>query len=175
MSNKEADFVATAFADDRLGHYRSSHSPPRPENITTKKTAVAGQYTTPPMSTASLSTCHQLRSTPPMNSLTLLMITSFGVLALLGLSYWLRGKNKPKIPFVYWCFAQIYCFLAILGVGMMQAHLDCMSLWGDCYTLNYPFWLADYKPQLLNSIIIWSLLAGGATLINLLSWYRSDR
>jgi hypothetical protein len=94
-----------------------------------------------------------------MNLLTLLMIASFGVLVLLWLSYWLRGENKPKIPFVYWCFAQIYCFIGILGVGMMQAHLNCMSPWGDCYAHNYPIWLADYKPLLLNSITIWCLLA----------------
>ena len=101
-----------------------------------------------------------------MSLLTLLMVASFAVLAVLWLSYWLRGENKPRIPFTYWCFAQIYCFIAILGVGMMQAHLDCMSLWGDCYARNYPFWLADYKPLLLNSISIWLCLALTAAITN---------
>ena len=107
-----------------------------------------------------------------MSLVTLLMVASFAVLAVLWLSYWLRGENKPRIPFNYWCIAQIYCFIAILGVGMMQAHLDCMSLWGDCYARNYPFWLADYKPLLLNSITIWSLLAVAAILRNLVVLVR---
>ena len=94
-----------------------------------------------------------------MSYLTLLMIVSFPVLAFLWVSYRFRGDNKPTIPFGFWCFTQVYCFIAILGVGMMQAHLDCMSLWGDCYAGNYPIWLADYKPLLLNSITIWCLLA----------------
>ena len=101
-----------------------------------------------------------------MSLVTLLMVASFAVLAVLWLSYWLRGENKPRIPFNYWCIAQIYCFIAILGVGMMQAHLDCMSLWGDCYAHGYPSWLADYKPLLLNSIVIWLFLALALTVTN---------
>jgi len=50
---------------------------------------------------------------------------------------------------------------------MMQTHLDCMSLWGDCYAHNYPLWLADYKPLLLHSITGWCLLAVGAAFWNL--------
>ncbi len=110
-----------------------------------------------------------------MNFLTLLMISSFAVLAVLWLSYRLRGENEPSIPFVYWCFAQIYCFIAILGVGMMQAHLNCMSLWGECYANNYPFWLADYKPLLLHSITIWCLLAMCASTVNLVKFFRKQR
>lgn len=108
-----------------------------------------------------------------MSYLTLLMIVSFPVLAFLWVSYRFRADNKPSIPFGFWCFTQVYCFIAILGVGMMQAHLDCMSLWGDCYAHNYPFWLADYKPLLLHSITIWNLLAVAATLINLVVVIRS--
>jgi hypothetical protein len=100
------------------------------------------------------------------------MIASFAVLAFLWLSYWLRGENKPKIPFVYWCFAQIYCFVVILGVGMMHAHLDCMSLWGDCYAKEYPTWLTNYKPLLLHSITIWCLLALSATAFNFIHALR---
>jgi hypothetical protein len=102
------------------------------------------------------------------------MIASFGVLALLGLSYWLRGENKPKIPFVYWCLAQVYCFIAILGVGMIHAHLDCMSLWGDCYVHHYPGWLYDFKPLLLNSISLWLVLAIIASSINLVRSLRDS-
>ena len=110
-----------------------------------------------------------------MSFLTQLMVLSFAVLALLWFSYWIRSENKPLIPFVYWCIAQIYCFVAILGVGMMQTHLGCMSLWGDCYAHNYPVWLAEYKPLLLHSITAWDVLASSAVLLNLLSWYRRNR
>jgi hypothetical protein len=165
----------------RLEPWRNNslnHSPRTNSNHTTAITALLVEFW------ASLrvligcyakSKCCQLQITPPMSLLTLYMIASFGVLVLLWLSYWLRGENKPKIPFVYWCFAQIYCFIAILGVGMIHAHLDCMSLWGDCYVHHYPGWLYDFKPLLLNSIKNWCWLAGGATLINVLNWYRSTR
>ena len=101
-----------------------------------------------------------------MSYLTLLMIVSFPVLAFLWVSYRFRGDNKPTIPFGFWCFTQVYCFIAILGVGLMQAHLDCLSLWGDCYAHGYPYWLADYKPLLLNSIGIWLCLALTAAITN---------
>ena len=94
-----------------------------------------------------------------MSFLTLLMITSFPALILLWLSYLARGENKPRIPFAFWPVTQIYCFIAILGIGMMQSHLDCRSLWGDCYAHHYPVWLANYKPLLLNSISLWLVLA----------------
>jgi len=101
-----------------------------------------------------------------MSFITKVMVFSFVLLALLGWSYWLRRDNKSKIPFVYWGFAQIYCFIAIIGVGLIQTHYGCSALWGDCYAHGYPLWLADYKPLLLHSITIWCLLAVSATLIN---------
>ena len=107
-----------------------------------------------------------------MSSLTQLMILSFAFLAILWGSYCLRGQSKPRIPFVYWCMTQTYCFIAILGVGMMQAHLDCMSLWGDCYAHDYPAWLANYKPFLLNSITLWCFLAMLASLLNIVKYMR---
>lgn len=110
-----------------------------------------------------------------MNLLTIIMIGSFVILFFLWISYFLLKDSPPKIPFAYWCFTQIYCFIAILGVGMMQAHLDCMSLWGDCYAHHYPGWLHSYKPLLLNSITIWAILAVGAIVINMFSWYRRNR
>jgi len=102
----------------------------------------------------------------PMSFYTQLMILSFAVLTILWCSYWLRGENQPSIPLFYWCIAQIHCFIAILGIGVMQTHLGCMSLWGDCYAHNYPTWLANYKPLFLHSITVWCLLAVGAAVWN---------
>ena len=107
-----------------------------------------------------------------MSFLTQLMVTSFPALILVWLSYLARGENNPKIPFAFWPVTQIYCFIAILGVGMMQSHLDCLSLWGDCYAHNYPAWLANFKPLLLNSISLW---LGLAIIVSSMNFIRSLR
>ena len=108
-----------------------------------------------------------------MSQLTATMILSLGILLVLWISYFLRRDSRPWITFQFWCFTQIYCFIAILGVGMMQAHLDCASLWGDCYAYDYPLWLADFKPLLLGSIVMWSALAIGMTLLNISHWIKN--
>ena len=107
-----------------------------------------------------------------MSFITQLMFASFAILFVLWLSYWLRGSDSPKIPLIFWWFAQINCLLVVLGIGLLQAHLDCLSLWGDCYAREYPAWLANYKPLLLHSITLWCLLALSATAVNFIHVLR---
>ena len=63
------------------------------------------------------------------------------------------------MPFTYWCHAHQLCLWSILSVGLLQAHLDCVSLWGDCYADDYPYWLMALKPLFLHSTNIWSVVA----------------
>ncbi len=92
---------------------------------------------------------------------------SFGVLALLGLSYYLRGHtSRPLIPFsLFWCL-MLTTFIAVLSVGLLQVHYDCMFLWGECYAHGYPNWVRTAKPLLLWSPSMWSLLAFSYALRN---------
>ena len=85
---------------------------------------------------------------------------SFGVLALLGLSYYLRRHtSKPAIPFsLFWCLL-LTTYIAVLSVGLLHVHFDCMFLWSDCYARGYPNWLFLTKPLILWSPTIWSLIS----------------
>ena len=95
--------------------------------------------------------------------MTPVLIGSFAILFLLGTSHFYRAKFKPsRIPFTYWWHTHQVCLWVILSVGLIQVHFDCMSLWGDCYARNYPFWIMDFKPLLLNATNIWSLVATAA-------------
>ena len=93
--------------------------------------------------------------------MTIVLLGSFGILLILGASHFLRKKyaHSPSIPFTYWWQAHQICLWVILSVGLIQVHFDCMSLWGDCYAHNYPYWVMDAKPLLLHSTNIWSLFA----------------
>ena len=110
--------------------------------------------------------------------MTIVLLVSFGVLLLLGISHFLRKKfaNSPSIPFTYWWQSHQVCLWVILAVGLIQVHFDCMSLWGDCYAHNYPFWVMEAKPLLLHSTNLWSLLAITMTARNLcvIMWQRSQ-
>ena len=85
---------------------------------------------------------------------------SFSVLALLGLSYYLRRHtSKPVIPLsLFWCL-MLTSFVAVLSVGLLQVHFDCLFLWGECYAHGYPNWVRTVKPLLLWSPTLWSLVA----------------
>ena len=89
-------------------------------------------------------------------------LVSFGVLALLGLSYYLRRHtSKPVIPFsLFWCLL-LTTYIAVLSVGLLHVHFDCMFLWSDCYARGYPNWLFLTKPLILWSPTLWSLIALG--------------
>ena len=85
---------------------------------------------------------------------------SFGVLALLGLSYYLRRHTSTAaIPFsLFWCLL-LTTYIAVLSVGLLHVHFDCMFLWSDCYARGYPNWLFLTKPLILWSPSIWSVIA----------------
>ena len=87
---------------------------------------------------------------------------SLGALVLLGLSYFCRRDlSQPLLPFsFFWCLL-LTTFVAVLSVGLIQVHFDCMFLWGECYAHGYPNWLWMAKPLLLLSPSLWSLLAIG--------------
>lgn len=92
--------------------------------------------------------------------MTPILLVSFVILLLLGASHFYRAKFKlSKIPFTYWWHTHQVCLWVILSVGLIQVHFNCMSLWGDCYARNYPFWVMDFKPLLLNATNIWSFFA----------------
>ena len=101
---------------------------------------------------------------------------SFVFLFLLGISFWLRGPdNKPVIPFIYWCFTQQFTVIIILAIGLLQSHLGCDSLWGDCYSRNYPATLFKYKLLIINSVNIWTIFAGIAILWNGYKIFRARK
>lgn len=87
---------------------------------------------------------------------------SFGVLAVLGLTYYLRRHtSKAAIPFsLFWCLL-LTTYIAVLSVGLLHVHFDCMFLWSDCYAQGYPNWLFLTKPLILWSPTIWSLISLG--------------
>lgn len=85
---------------------------------------------------------------------------SLGVLALLGLSYYSRRHTSAAaIPFsLFWCLL-LTTYIAVLSVGLLHVHFDCMFLWSDCYARGYPNWLFLTKPLILWSPSIWSVIA----------------
>ena len=92
--------------------------------------------------------------------MTPVLLGSFVILFLLGTSHFFRRKFRPsRIRFTYWWHTHQVCLWIIFSVGLIQVHFNCMSLWGDCYTRNYPFWIMNFKPLLLHATNIWSLLA----------------
>ena len=92
--------------------------------------------------------------------MTIQFAISFAVLALLGLSYYLRRHaSRQEIPFsVFWCLLHT-TYIAVLSVGLLHVHFDCMFLWSDCYARGCPNWLFLTKPLILWSPSIWSVIA----------------
>ena len=98
---------------------------------------------------------------------------TFLILICLGLSQKVRsGVGQPLISFTTAWIALLSCVVAILGLGLLQSHLECPSLWGDCYTANYPIWVMSWKPMILTSPIIWSVFAVAQSLTNIVVYVR---
>jgi hypothetical protein len=88
-------------------------------------------------------------------------MVAFMILFVVGVSNIVQNKiGKPTVPLTYFWLSLLTCLFSILGIGLLQTHLDCLSLWGDCYSSRYPHWLMDIKPLLLWSPTIWSSIAG---------------
>lgn len=109
-----------------------------------------------------------------LSIITVEIFGSFVVLALVGLSQLARRKlGPPLIEFNILWLVLLTCIVAIMAVGLLQSHLGCLSLWGDCYSHNYPFWLMDWKPLILWSPIIWSVIGMGVALSNIVFYLRN--
>ena len=76
----------------------------------------------------------------------IVFLVSLPFLLLLCLSFCLRpaGRRLDPLLLAYLIAYQFY-FIGLLGVGLIQEHLDCPSLLGDCYVPSYPPRLDDIK------------------------------
>jgi hypothetical protein len=105
--------------------------------------------------------------------MSVVFLAAFVMLALVGLTQMLRGKNNaPRIGFTAFWLALLTSIIAVLSIGILQTHLGCLSLWGDCYSHNYPFWLRDWKPLIIWSPLIWCLFAFVAAFTNIVVFVR---
>lgn len=109
-----------------------------------------------------------------VSAVTLEIFVSFAVLGVLGLSQLLRRNlSLPFVGFNMFWLALLTCIVAIMAVGLLQSHLGCLSLWGDCYSRNYPGWLMKWKPLILGSPYIWSVIAIGSSSYNVVFYFRN--
>jgi hypothetical protein len=59
---------------------------------------------------------------------------TFPILALVLLSYWRRPKGERfGVGFVLWIVSYQFALIWLLGIGLIQVHLGCESVLGDCY------------------------------------------
>jgi hypothetical protein len=85
---------------------------------------------------------------------------TFPILALVLLSYRRRRKgDRVGIGFVLWIVSYQFAFIGLLGIGLIQVHLDCQSVLGDCYVEGYPRWLETFKFVAGLYLLAWSGLA----------------
>ena len=82
---------------------------------------------------------------------------TFPILVLVLLSYWRRPKgDRVGIGFVLWIVSYQFAFIGLLGIGLIQVHLDCESVLGDCYVEGYPSCLETFKLVAGLYLLAWS-------------------
>ena len=82
---------------------------------------------------------------------------TFPILVLVLLSYWRRPKGeRVGIGFVLWIVSYQVAFIGLLGIGLIQVHLGCESVLGDCYVEGYPRWLETFKLVAGLYLLAWS-------------------
>ena len=82
---------------------------------------------------------------------------TFPILALVLLSYWRRPKGERiGVGFVLWIVSYQFAFIGLLGIGLIQVHLGCESVLGDCYAERYPRWLETFKLVAGLYLLAWS-------------------
>ena len=82
---------------------------------------------------------------------------TFPILALVLLSYWRRPKGERiGVGFVLWIVSYQFAFIGLLGIGLIQVHLGCQSVLGDCYVEPYPWWLEIFKFAVGLYLLAWS-------------------
>ena len=67
--------------------------------------------------------------------------------------------RAARVGFTLWVMTYQLIFTGLLGIGLIQSHLGCESLLGDCYVENYPSWLELYKLTAGGTLVAWCLLA----------------
>ena len=90
----------------------------------------------------------------------ILFSLTFPILVLVLLSYWRRPKGERiGVGFVLWIVSYQFAFIGLLGIGLIQVHLGCQSVLGDCYVEGYPRWLETFKFVAGLYLLAWSGLA----------------
>ena len=85
---------------------------------------------------------------------------TFPILVLVLLSYWRRPKGERLgVGFVLWIASYQFAFIGLLGIGLIQVHLGCESVLGDCYVGGYPSWLETLKLVAGLYLLAWSACA----------------
>ena len=82
---------------------------------------------------------------------------TFPILLLVLLSYWRRSRGeRVGVGFVLWIVSYQFAFMGLLGIGLVQVHLGCESVLGDCYVDGYPSWLEAFKFFAGSYLLAWS-------------------
>ena len=68
------------------------------------------------------------------------------IIPLLALSYSIRyWREGIGVGLAYWGLVYVGFGLVLLGIAILQSHVGCMFLIGDCYQPRLPYWLSDFK------------------------------
>ena len=82
---------------------------------------------------------------------------TFPILVLVLLSYRRRPRGeRVGAGFVLWIVSYQLAFIGLLGIGLIQVHLGCESILGDCYVEGYPSWLGTFKFFSGLCLLVWS-------------------
>ena len=93
---------------------------------------------------------------------TLIMIT------LLTMSYSIRyWREGGGIELAYWGLVYSAFGLVLLGIAMLQSHVGCMFLIGDCYQPRLPSWLSNFKLLYNLKLLVVNSVAVTAIILNL--------
>jgi len=67
--------------------------------------------------------------------------------------------QRVGVGFTLWLVTYQLIFTGLLGIGLIQSHLGCQSLLGECYAESYPSWLELYKLAAGGMLLAWCVLA----------------
>ena len=96
---------------------------------------------------------------------------------MLALSYLLTSRQRLfSLEFAYWLISYQFIFIGLLGIGLIQSHLGCRLIIGDCYFEGYPEELYIFKLLLELLVVAWVLGAIVMSVFNVISlWWKSSR
>ena len=91
------------------------------------------------------------------------------VLLLLGISYSLTSRSKLlSLEFAFWLISYQFLFIALLGIGLIQSHIDCPMPLEECYVEGYPAALDLIKLVTEVLLLGWLISAVGTSVFNLM-------